>query len=133
MKRLITVATALVAITGCTKVVEVQTTVPVAETPATTQPISVDEPSTSQEEFVASVKSLVEIPYYVDDQLLWDSGQQVCSMARNGDSLGMISAQLAEIAEYDETVMNIFAAVGAAAISYICPEYQYLFDQPSGL
>lgn len=129
MKKILISAAVVVSLTGCTKVVEVQTTVPGTPAPTAAPQSPAAGSSSVRDEFIYGVKSLVDIPVEVADELLWDSGQEVCDMARSGDTLEVISGKLASAAEYNEEIMNVFAAVAASAITYICPEYQYLFGQ----
>lgn len=137
MKKILIGAVAIVSLTGCTRVVEVQTTVPATEpTVAQTTSPAIEEPTdygmSPREQFLIGVNSLVAVPYYVSEDLLWDAGNEVCGLARSGYNLDEISGELVLAADFDEQVMEVLAAVGAAAIMFICPEYEYLFDEAPG-
>jgi hypothetical protein len=134
LKLLIIGAVALASLTGCTKVIEVQATVPATnETTSTTYVSAAKEkqPST-RSQFIAGVNSLVDLPYGMDKQIMWDAGVAICSMAEDGLNADEIATELMIIAEFDEAAMEVFAAVAASAITFICPEYGYLFDDLSG-
>jgi dihydropteroate synthase len=134
LKRLIIGAIALASLTGCTRVIEVQATVP-ATTEATRSTVvstPTEKPQSTRRQFIAGVNSLVDLPYGMDEQIMWDAGVAICSMAEDGLTADEISTELMIIAEFDEAAMEVFAAVAASAITFICPEYGYLFDDLSG-
>jgi|GEM_PF-5409668 len=136
MKRVITIALAATVLVGCTKVVEVQTTVPV--TPSTTEPASsYDSESlgsgmTVREQFIEGVETLYGIPYGTSTVTMWEAGNAICDMAAQGYTLDEISTELIVASEFDGEVMDFMAAVAASAFTFICPEYGYLFDESSG-
>lgn len=119
MKVLVAVAMSIAVLTGCTRVVEV-------EVPSqTTQEIAVPESPSDYDLFIESVHRLSNYPIYISDQDLWLSGVDVCDFfASGGTSLGLATLA-AETLGDDDVSIDIFVSLVAAAVTVICPEYDY--------
>lgn len=119
MKVFVVIAVSLAALTGCTRVVEV-------EVPSqTTQEIVVPENPSDYDLFIESVHRLSNYPIYVPDSDLWAAGVDVCDfLASGGTSLGLATLA-AETLGDDDVSIDIFVSLVAAAVSVICPEYEY--------
>lgn len=117
MKVFAAIAVTVAALTGCTRVVEV----PVE----TTQQVVVPDTPTDYDLFIDSVNRLSNYPVYVPDQDLWDAGVEVCNfLAEGGTSYGLASLAADTLGD-DPVSIDIFVALVAAAVTVICPEYEY--------
>lgn len=127
MKKLVVITMLGLAACGGTKTVYVDRT----DAPTTTvKPRTTTEPPVAswspEDEFVLGVESLVgEIG--VDEQLMIDTGYQVCEALRAGATMEMLSILITDNSS-DVKTENFLAAVTASAVMNFCPEQQYKFN-----
>lgn len=124
MKRVIAIMAAVTAFTGCTRVVEVE----VPAEPTQTQPGSND--PTAYELFIDSVHRMSDYPIYVGDSDLFSAGISVCNMLADGATSYDLATVAVDTIGDDEIAMHIFTAIVAAAVTTICPEYEYKIANP---
>jgi hypothetical protein len=130
MKKTFTVMLAVGLLTGCTidrrTVVTETTTTTKAPTPTTTEATTYD----PEYLYVDSIRSIHNGPVYATDQDLLDTGYAVCNGAANGataqDMIDGINASASDQDSYD-----LLMELTVAALMFLCPQYQYLIDDPS--
>ena len=128
---------ALVALAGCSKTVYVtETTEPesadtsVTEAPettvrrvTTTRPPVTTSPSLSDEElFISAVHYNTDMTIYLSDYELLEAGYLVCGSLDSGISPSVVAETLFQSSyEYGEGMMQMMAAIGAGATTFLCP------------
>lgn len=125
---------AVSALTGCTidrrtmaPETSVATTAPPAPLQTTTEaPRPIYDPEMT---YVDAIRSIHDGEIYVTDQDLIDTGWAVCNGARNGATMQDMSDNIAATAT-DEDSYNLLTELTVAALMFLCPQYQYLLDQP---
>jgi len=126
MKKLVVIAMLGLAACGGTKTIYVNST----DAPTTTKVRTTTEPPvvswSPEDEFISGVESLVGATG-VDDQLMIDTGYQVCEALRAGATMEMLSILITDNSSDVET-QNFLAAVTASAVMNFCPEQQYKFN-----
>lgn len=129
----IAVCLALVALAGCSKTVyvtettkaeeaEPETTVDVPDTtkpPVRTTPA----PTLSDEDmYVLAVHNGTDMPIYISDYELIESGWLICNSLDAGMSPEAVLNVMFEASyQYGENMMQMFAAIGAGATVFLCP------------
>jgi hypothetical protein len=119
MKRIIATVAAIAALTGCTRVVEVE----VPTEPAQTQPSSNN--PTTYELYIDAVYRLSRYPIYVSDSDLYSGGLAVCDLLASGATSYDLASFAVDTVGDDEIALDMFSAIVAAAVTTICPEYEY--------
>ena len=124
--RILIAAAVLTAVTGCTRVVEV---------PAqTTQSVQTTESEryepTTYDLYVDSVHRISEYPIYVSDTDLFSAGLAVCDLLADGATSYDLASLAIDTIGDDEIGLHIFSSIVAAAVTTICPEYEYKIADP---
>jgi hypothetical protein len=129
MKTFAITALTISLLTGCT--IDRRTVVTETTTTKPTQTTAAPE-TTYDPEFlyVDSIRSIHDGPVYSSDQDLLDTGYAVCNGAANGataeDMINKINASAS-----DQDSYNLLMELTVAALMFLCPQYQYLIDDPS--
>lgn len=125
------VIVAICALTGCTRVVEVQ--VEPEETVAQTSPPQTSPPETAPRRgsIADEVHALVDGPIYVSDSEIEETARITCDTLDSGISLAEISQMAVDAADGDRDTERLFAAITVVAIMDLCPRHQWMLEQLS--
>ena len=129
MKKTLILSLGLLAISGCTKVVEV----PVAETQAPAPATPEAEPSygdsTKKERLLVAVEQIREVPILLTGDEIWELAILMCDAVSTGMGVDGLIDMFVEASSGDDMVIQGFIAIAASAVAIVCPEYGYIFDE----
>ena len=136
MKRLISIVIGTLVLVGCgSKTVYVtsteapDTTTKVAQT--TDAPIATPAPEpvyTTEEEFIYDIESSYDLPIYLDEQDMIETGYVTCDGLQAGLSGMEVIEVVISSAEGDSRIEDLLITIVASAVTNFCPEQQYKFD-----
>lgn len=128
----------LSALSACTtRVIEVQP-IPPSEASSGTLEAATTAPrntvpavpaGSTRERYLQAVYDMHPYPIYAPDDLLWDLGVSVCDGLSSGTTVDQLAEIFVRSADGDQQTLELFATISAGAITYICPEFSYIFDQ----
>lgn len=129
MKRTIICALLPFTAVACTKTVyqtaptttttQTTTTIPATPAPLPTMPYRYD----PEDSFVNAIYRNFDGLIYLTDRELLETGYTTCEAITNGVPRNLIIQTMINASDGTTEMQNLFAAMAAAATSYLCPEY----------
>lgn len=128
MKSRIPALLGLLALTGCTKVVTVESTSPPTTVRKTTTTVA-SEPAqsvlTPEDEYLLSLALLTDYADDMNTDLVLELGRAVCRNLRGGSSLDDVAEIVVGTEGADDAFIQFAAEMTAAAVWFLCPDQQW--------
>lgn len=136
MKRLISIVIGTLVLVGCgsktyyvTDTGAPDTTIKIAKT--TDAPIATSAPEpvyTTEDEFIYDIESSYDLPIYLDEQDMIETGYVTCDGLQAGLSAYDVLEVVTSSAEGDSDIEELLGTIVASAVVNFCPEQSYKFD-----
>ena len=136
MKRLIPIIIGTLVLVGCgSKTIYVTSTdapaTTVKVTKTTDAPIATSGPEpvyTDEDEFIYDIENNYDLPIYLDEQDMIETGYVTCDGLQAGLSGMEVIEVVISSAEGDSRIEDLLITIVASAVTNFCPEQQYKFD-----
>lgn len=136
MKKILIATSILLTLTACgsktyyvTSTDAPATTVKVPKT--TDAPIATSGPEpiyTDEDEFIYDIENNYDLPIYLDEQDMIETGYVTCTGLQSGLSGMEVIDVVVASAEGNSNIEDLLITIVASAVTNFCPEQQYKFD-----
>jgi hypothetical protein len=106
-------------------------TTTVKVTKPTDAPIATSGPEplyTDEDEFIYDIENNYDLPIYLDEQDMIETGYATCTGLQSGLSGMEVIEAVISSAEGDSRIEDLLLTIVSAAVVNFCPEQQYKFD-----